>query len=165
MKTCPYCGSEVSSSDLDFGYCAFCEMKIPYEDIQDNGQRKQLLPESQPTLSDLKKSTSELMRLSTVELLFLLKWAREERSTTYKQRCTFIRAMKQGADEFAEAEQYTFKEYERATRKCFVLENLVRERLGYYPVKLTDSYIQNLAVKMEDSSSKKMVIQDPMPLP
>lgn len=165
MKTCPYCGSDVRFSDLDFGYCTFCEMKIPYEDIQENGQRKQLLPESQPTLSDLKKSTPELMRLSTVELLFLLKWAREERATIYKQRYTFIRAMKQGAGEFAEAEQYTFKEYERATRKCFVLENLVRERLGYYPVTLTDSYIQNLAVKTEDSGSKKMVIQDPKPLP
>jgi hypothetical protein len=165
MKTCPYCGSAVSSSDLDFGYCAFCEMKIPFEDIKENGQRKQLLPESQPTLSDLKKSTPELMQLSTVELLFLLKWAREERATIYKQRYSFIRAMKQGADEFAEAVQYTFKEYERATRKCFVLENLVRERLGYYPVTLTDSYIQNLAVKTEDSGSKKMVIQESKPLP
>jgi hypothetical protein len=165
MKTCPYCGSAVSFSNLDFGYCAFCEMKILYKDIQENGQRKQLLPESQPTLSDLKKSTPELRRLSTVELLFLLKWAREERATIYKQRYTFIRAMKQVVDEFAEAEQYTFKEYERATRKCFVLENLVRERLGYYPVKLTDSYIQNLAVKTEESGLKEMVIQNPKPLP
>jgi hypothetical protein len=165
MKTCPYCGSAVSFFDLDFGYCAFCEMNIPYDDIQEHGQRKQLLPESQPALSDLKKTTPELMRLSTVELLFLLKWAREERATIYKQRYTFIRAMKQGADEFAEAEQYTFKEYERATRKFFVLENLVRERLGYYPVKLTDSYIQHLAVKTEASGQKKMAIQHPKPLP
>lgn len=104
------------------------------------------------------------MRLTTIELLYLLKFARKERSTTYHQRYTFIQAMKQGASEFKEGEQYTFSEYEHWTRKCFVLENLIRKRIGYYPSKITDSYIENLAVKMEESTKKDMVIQQPKPI-
>lgn len=161
MKTCAYCGSSVILMDGNDYYCSFCTMKLKYEDVQENGKRKNLLPVSQPSLSDLNKSTPELMCLSTVELLFLLKLARKERSDIYHRRYIFIRAMKEGADEFTEAEQYTFSEYEKATRKCFVLENLVRERIGYYPAKLTESYIQTLAARMKESAKKDMVIQQP----
>jgi len=123
------------------------------------------LPSSQPSLSDLDKSTPELMCFSTVELLFLLKLAKKERADIYKQRYIIIRAMKEGADEFTEAEKYTFSEYEKATRKCFVLENLIWERIGYYPTKLTDSYyIQTLAARMEESAKKDMVIKQSKPI-
>lgn len=164
MKTCPYCGSHLESIDQQYYYCDFCCMKLKYEDVQENGKRKNLIPTSQPSPSDLNKSTPELMRLSTVELLFLLKFARKERAEIYHLRYIFIRAIKEGADEFTEAEQDSFSEYEKATRKCFVLENLVRERLDYYPVKLTESYIQTLAARMADSSKKDMVIQEPKPI-
>lgn len=164
MKTCAYCGSPVKSIDRNDYYCSFCTMKLKYVDVQENGKRKNLLPSSQPSLSDLNKSTPELMCFSTVELLFLLKFARKERADIYKQRYIIIRAMKEGADAFTEAEQYTFIEYEKVTRKCFVLENLVRERIGYYPAKLSDSYIQSLAVRMEESTKKDMVIQQPKPI-
>lgn len=161
MKTCAYCGSLVQLIDHTEYDCSFCRMKLTDEDVLENGKRKNHLPASQPSLSDLNKSTPELMCFSTVELLFLLKFARKERADIYKQRYIFIRAMKEGADEFTEAEEYTFREYEKTTRKCFVLENLIRERLGYYPAKLTDSYIQTLVVRMEESAKKDMVIQQP----
>ena len=161
MKTCAYCGSPVTFVDMDECYCSFCTMKLKKEDVLENGKRKSLLPSSQPTLSDLNKSTPELMCFSTVELLFLLKLARKERADIYKQRFIFLRAMNEGADEFTEAAEYSFSEYEKATRKCFVLENLVRERIGYYPAKLTESYIQTLAARVEESSKKEMVIQQP----
>ncbi|MED2974238.1 hypothetical protein P4361_18575 [Fictibacillus sp. B-59209] len=163
MKTCPYCGTKVALSPLS-SYCSFCEMQISRGDLQDYGKRKNFLPASQPSLSDLNKSTAQLMNFSTVELLFLLKFARKERADIYQQRYVFIQAMKEGANEFSGAEQYAFLEYERATRKCFVLENLVRERMGYYPSKLTDSYIQTLAARMEESVKKDMVIQQPKPI-
>jgi hypothetical protein len=164
MKTCAYCGSSIEIMDRNYCYCSFCVMKLKYEDVQENGKRKNFLPDSQPSLSDLNKSTPELMELTTVELLCLLKFARKERTDIYKRRYTFIRAMKEGAEEFSEAEQYTFSEYEKMTRKCFVLENIIRERIGYYPSKLTDSYIQNLAAKMEESLRKDMIIQKPKPI-
>jgi hypothetical protein len=136
-------------------------MKLKLADVQEYGKRKNLLPASQPSLSDLDKSTPELMCFSTVELLFLLKFARKDRGNIYKQRFIIIQAMKEGEGSFTEAEQYTFREYEKATRKCFVLENLLWERIGYYPAKLTDSYIQNLAARTEEASKKDMVIRNP----
>ncbi|MBT2688388.1 hypothetical protein J7I93_09360 [Bacillus sp. ISL-47] len=161
MKTCAYCGSTVKKMDLCDYYCSFCTMKLKLADVLEYGKRKNLMPASQPSLSDLDKSTSELMCFSTIELLFLLKFARKDRADIYKQRFIIIQAMKEGEGSFTEAEQYTFREYEKATRKCFVLENLLRERIGYYPAKLTDSYIQSLASRMKDSTKKDMVIRNP----
>jgi hypothetical protein len=163
MKTCAYCGSAVQSLNGNYS-CSFCSMILNNQDVQENGKRKDLLPNTIPSHSDLIKSTPELMCFSTVELLFLLKLARKERADIYKQRFVLLQAMKEGADEFSEAEAYAFSEYEKATRKCFVLENIIRERLGYYPTKLTDSYIQTLVTKIEESAKKEMVIQQPKPL-
>jgi hypothetical protein len=163
MKTCPYCGSKIKTYNEHF-YCEFCDMKQELDDIQENGKRKNLLPESQPSFFDLNKSTPELMRFSTFELLFLLKFARKKRTDIYKHRHLFIQAIKEGANELAGGEQYTYQQYEKVTRKCFVLENLIRERIGYYPAKITDPYLQNLAVKMKESAKKDMVIQQAEPI-
>lgn len=129
--------------------------------MQENGKRKNFLPDSQPAHDDLKRSTPELMTKTTIDLLFLLKFARAERSSIYRQRNVFIKALKTGDADFKEGEQYTFVEYEYWTRKCFVLENLIRERIGYVPAKLTESYLQNLAARMIESTKKDMVIQQP----
>jgi hypothetical protein len=102
--------------------------------------------------------------MNIVELLFLLRFARAERSSIYGQRQLFILAIKEGVGEFRKGEQYTFKEYEYWTRKCFVIENLIRERLGYIPKKLTEAYIQNLADRMFDSAKKDMRIKEPKSL-
>jgi hypothetical protein len=163
MKTCAYCGSSVQSIDDNYS-CSFCSMTLNDQDVKENGKRKDLLPNSLPVLSDLNKSTLELMRISIIELLTLLKLARRERADIYKQRYVLIQAIKEGATEFSETEAYAFSEYEKITRKCFVLENIIRERMGYFPSKLTESYIQNLAARIEESAQKDMVIQQPKPL-
>lgn len=163
MNTCPYCGSKVESFGKKFS-CLFCEMILDKNDLQQNGKRKELIPASQPAYEDLQRSTSELMKMNIVELLFLLKFARAERSLIYGQRRTILQAMNDGAEEFKEGEQYTFKEYEHLTRKCFVLENLIRERIGYIPAKLTEDYIQNFVDRMSESAKKEMRIREPKSL-
>jgi hypothetical protein len=163
MKTCPYCGSDVESF-ADHFYCAFCDVKLCFSEVQENGKRKNFLPDSQPSYDDLKRSTPELMTMTTIDLLFLLKFARAERSSIYGQRNTYIKVLKTGETDFKEGEQYTYKEYEYWTRKCFVLENLIRERIGYIPPKLTESYLQNLAARMIESTKKGMIIQQPKPI-
>jgi hypothetical protein len=163
MNTCPYCGSKVESFGKKFS-CLFCELIVDEKDVQQNGKRKNFLPASQPAYEDLQRSTPELMRMNIVELLFLLRFARAERSSIYGQRQLFILAIKEGVGEFRKGEQYTFKEYEYWTRKCFVIENLIRERLGYIPKKLTEAYIQNLADRMFDSAKKDMRIKEPKSL-
>lgn len=158
MKTCPYCGSGVETVGTYF-YCVFCDLHLCEKDVQENGKRKNLVSESQPSYEDLKCSTSELMNKTTIELLFLLKFTRRERSSIYGQRNVFIKAMKTGENDFTEGERYTYGEYEYWTRKCFVLENLIRERLGYIPQKVTESYLQNLVERINESTKKRMIIQ------
>ncbi|KKI91476.1 hypothetical protein WQ54_14485 [Bacillus sp. SA1-12] len=160
MNTCPYCGSEVESYG-DHYSCLYCVMLIDTNDVQENGKRKNYLPDSQPKYEDLYLKTPELMALNTIELLYLLKFARAERGSIYSQRKLFLQAMKEGASEYEEAEKYTFKEYEFWTRKCFVLENLIRERISYIPKKLTESYIENFAGRMLNSAKKDMCIRQP----
>lgn len=160
MKTCPYCGSGVETAGIYF-YCAFCDLHLCVKDVQENGKRKNLLPESQPSYNDLKRSTPKLMTMTTIELLFLLKFTRAERSSIYGQRNVFIKAMKTGENDFTEGERHTYGEYEYWTRKCFVLENLIRERIGYIPQKLTESYLQNLVDRIIESTKKEMIIQQP----
>lgn len=158
MKTCPYCGSEVQLQVQFFYYCSFCQIKLKKEDVQENGERKSLLPQEQPSIEDVKKSTTELMKLTTLELLWLLKLARKERAEIYNNRFIFIQALKQGATKFEEAEKYTYQQYEYITRKCFVLENIIRERIGYIPPKISQKYITNLIEKLQ-LPTKKMIIQ------
>lgn len=49
---------------------------------------------------------------------------------------------KDGIEEYKESEEYSGKEYEKITRKMFVLENLIRQRLGYVPHRITDAFRQ-----------------------
>jgi hypothetical protein len=128
------------------------------EDVQEDGNRKDFLPPSQPAYTELRKSTRELMELTTIELLYLLKFARTERREIYANRKVFIQALKEGVEECVEGIRYTFNEYEYWTRKCFVLENLIRERMGYIPEKISDSYLDDLITKMKGSQQKNMLI-------
>ncbi|MGM0806868.1 MAG: hypothetical protein ACQET8_19160 [Bacillota bacterium] len=108
-------------------------MTLDNQDVQENGKRKDILPNCLPVLSDLNKSTPELIGLSTLELLAFLKLARKERADIYKQRIVLIRAMKEGATEFLETESYAFSEYEKITRKCFALEKYYTGTYGFLP--------------------------------
>lgn len=161
MKTCPYCGTQVKPYHHHF-YCSFCDLKIDPKDVQENGKRKKLLPQAQPAHDTLYKSVPELTGLTIIELLYLLKMARKERTTVYGERYVFIQAMKKGAQEFQEGEQSSYQSYEYWTRKCFQLENLIRERIGYIPQQLTESYLQTLASKMIQSTKKDMLIKQPL---
>ncbi|TCN18404.1 hypothetical protein [Mesobacillus foraminis] len=157
MKTCPYCGSLVELICSQF-QCNYCELTLYPEDVQEDGDRKDFLPVSQPSYTELRKSTSELMELTTIELLYLLKFARAERRGIYANRKVFIQALKEGVEECVEGIRYTFNEYEYWTRKCFVLENLIRERMGYIPEKISDSYLDEIITKMKESQQKVMMI-------
>ncbi|WP_121614461.1 hypothetical protein [Mesobacillus foraminis] len=157
MKTCPYCGSLVELICSKF-QCNYCELTLFPEDVQKDGNRKDLLPVSQPSYTELRKSTSELMELTTIELLYLLKFARAERREIYANRKVFVQALKEGFDTCVEGIRYTFTEYEYWTRKCFVLENLIRERMGYIPEKISDSYLDEIITKMKESQQKVMMI-------
>ncbi|MDW2879699.1 MULTISPECIES: hypothetical protein [Bacillaceae] len=72
----------------------------------------------------------------------------------------FYKARKHGElDDFRETEEETGENYERITRKMFVLENLIRQRLGYVPRRITDAYLARYLEEMKRDKNKPMTIR------
>lgn len=161
MMTCPYCASEL----LDAGEiltCRFCEMNIALEDAQQDGRRKPL-PEMEYTPPETwaKSPTPELMTYSTIELIFLLRYARQNRASSYN----YVRLFNKAGDvepslleEHQASVQATKEDYEYWTRKAWVIENILRERTGDYPAKITEKYLAELLARIKASNAKPMGI-------
>lgn len=137
-------------------------MQLEPSDLQVNGNRKKVVPSFIPGRSTLKKPTKELLGCSTVELVYLLRMARKERSEAYSLRFSIVKGIEQSGDnkEFKElvkdGEQQLYEDYEYWSRKCFVLENIIRERTAFYPASITDQYISKLLYHAERSEKKPM---------
>ncbi|USK87522.1 hypothetical protein [Peribacillus asahii] len=70
------------------------------------------------------KTTPEIMKLSTFELLYLLKVIRKERRDMYRHMNSFYKAGEQeSTDEFKEYERIAGQNYMYYTKKVFVVEN------------------------------------------
>jgi hypothetical protein len=85
MHTCSYCGSRVVKV-TDYFYCDFCDMSLQVENVTKDGERKDQSIKNIPFEYDFNKTTKELMQLKTIELLYLLRFARQNRSDLYNQR-------------------------------------------------------------------------------
>lgn len=159
QKTCPYCGTFLNKQGKHYS-CSFCVMALLPEEVQIDHQR---LPVRRlTTILDvhLSKTTPELMKLSTFELLGLLKLARKERREMYELLKTFrkINAIDNGAG-MKEEELFSGSCYQVITRKIFVLENLLRERLGYAPRQITTKALQNYLEHIEEDKTGPMIIR------
>lgn len=156
--TCPYCGSEVVQ--LKDYYCDFCIMNIPETMVMKNHERLPVRIREFALDIHLEKTTPELMTLSTFELLNLLKYARSERTSLYHEMNVFYKAGKQlKSNEYVEAEKYSGQEYKKITKKMFVLENIICQRLGYVPHRITDTYLENYLTQIQKSKRNPMIIR------
>jgi hypothetical protein len=80
--------------------------------------------------------------LSTFDLLNLLKLIRAERSSIYHQMNVFHKAGKElQTDEYKGVEKEIGRDYLYLTKKMFVVENIIRSRLGYVPNRITENYL------------------------
>jgi hypothetical protein len=157
--TCPYCGSELIQQHEKY-YCDFCVMRLRPDQVQRNYERISVRVRDFALDAYLDKTTPELMRYSTFELLSLLKYARAERSSLYHYLNVFYKARKHGqTDEYKENEADCGKQYEKITRKMFVLENIIRQRLGYVPNRITDAYLARYLEEMKKDKYKPMMIR------
>jgi hypothetical protein len=160
MKTCGYCGSEVSSLDEKHFYCDFCEMKLSRDRVTENGERRSIYFRDFAFLDWIKRSTPELMMLHTVELLLLLREARKARSDNFGVLHLFNKVESKGVEEeIRKAKSYQGGEYKYLTRKMWVLENIIRDRIGYVPERMSQAF---LIKQMEQAKKepKKMRIRN-----
>lgn len=133
-------------------------MELSADQIQHNHERISVRVRDYAFNFYLDKTTPELMEYSTFELLHLLKYARSERADIYKLMDTFYKARTQlEIKDYKEEEEYSRKEYERITRKMFVVENLLRQRLGYVPSRITNDYLGQFLEDMKKGKQTPMV--------
>ncbi|MEY2196685.1 hypothetical protein AB7942_28815 [Neobacillus sp. BF23-41] len=105
------------------------------------------------------KTTPEIMTLSTFELLYLLKLIRKERNDMYHHMHVFRRAGEESND-FKEAEKESGRDYLYFTKKAFVVENIIRTRLGYVPDRITESYLVKYVQNIKnDNKTGPMIIR------
>ena len=142
MKTCPYCGSKIEKINQDYYYCDFCSMKLDERIVKENHERLDVRFRDFAFASYIDKTTPEIMTLSTFELLYLLKMIRKERNDMYHYMHVFRRAGEE-SNEFIEAEKESGGDYLYFTKKAFVVENIIRTRLGYVPERITENYLVN----------------------
>ena len=158
MKTCAYCGTEVNDK-----YCSFCNMLLTERYILEDGQRLDTSIPHFPEMQGIFKSTAELIQLETLELLCLLRHAREYRSDAYKLRILTHQAKSQGGN-MEGIENSSYDEYEKATRKVWVIENIIKDRIGYFPQKVTEKFLAMYLERIEKSTQKRMHIRKSGPL-
>jgi|SRR5699024_2971814 len=153
MQTCAYCGTKVNDK-----YCSFCDMLLTDRYILEDGQRLDTSISHYPEMQGIFKSTAELIQLETLELLCLLRHAREYRSRAYELRILTHQATAAGGD-MEEIQASSYNDYEDATRKVWVIENIIADRIGYYPQKITEKFLAMYVDRIQKSQQKRMVIK------
>lgn len=156
MQTCAYCGSAVKNN-----YCSFCEMTLTDRYINQDGKRLTNSIKHYPEKKGIFKNTADLLELETIELLCLLRHARDYRTEVYKLRLLGHQAEEQGGN-MDDIKMQSYSDYENATRKVWVIENIIKDRVGYYPQKVTDNFLAMYLDRIQKSGQKRMTMKKAM---
>jgi hypothetical protein len=135
-------------------------MKLDAKIVKENHERLDVRFRDFALDAYIDKTTPEIMQLSTFELLYLLKMIRKERNDRYHHMYIFHRAGKEGLTGYKEVEKETGCDYMYFTKKAFVVENIIRTRLGYVPERITESYlVKYLEYIKNDKKTAPMIIR------
>jgi hypothetical protein len=161
MKCCPYCASELRNDSNRVMYepfyiCDFCQLE-DVEPVEQGKRRSQYTRKQFVELSDADLSTPHLMEFHTFDLLMLLKLLREERRAHFNYIRTFKMAGNETED-FRDIERETGDEYERITRKVWVVENILIDRIGYIPQRVSNELLGTVLDRIEQTTKKAMII-------
>lgn len=139
---CSYCKTETESTDT----CDSCGADL---------QSKR--PKMDPYLDDsaVNYNQPQLRELHTYDLLRLLSHIRDERSKTYRTMQT-VRKAPVGArsDGYEEINEYGQQAYRELTAKKNVIEQILVDRMGYYPERVDDKLLGALKAKIERLKTK-----------
>ncbi|MED5052579.1 hypothetical protein P9850_12200 [Anoxybacillus rupiensis] len=162
MITCPYCASELKAEQENV-YCSFCDIVLGPDSewgmwAEDGTRVPGKKIKGFITADHAEKSVKELVSYHTYDLLVCLRLAREERTKAYDLLKTFNKALDQGGVEFAEDAAAQGKVYEYWTKRCWVLENILMDRMGYFPERITDDILLKMEAHSLRAQQRKMKI-------
>lgn len=139
--TCSMCGTVLGNAgpggESKKVFCGFCDMKV---EPTIDGQRTS--EEIAPVVHQhIYLKTPQFMEMHTKSLLEVLRLMREERGSLYQNMSTLNRGASEDPGKFGAVAKACGEEYEMVTRKAFVVENILKKRLGYIPEKITDELL------------------------
>lgn len=101
------------------------------------------------------------MGMHTKTLLHLLRFMRDERRYYFDNMRILKKAASDSPEDFIDGVKMSSDEYERITRKCFVVENILKDRMGYIPKKITDNLLLAYEERCNDPNNKKLMNINP----
>jgi hypothetical protein len=134
-------------------------MKIDIRIVKEKHERLDVRFREFALAAYIDKTTPEIMTLSTFELLYLLKMIRKERNDMYHHMHVFRRASDAGSNDYKEAEKDSGRDYIYFTKKAFVVENIIRTRIGYVPERITEKYLANYLESIKNDKKSPMIIR------
>ena len=111
-----------------------------------------------PDLSELEaeRTQPELIQMHTYDLLLILSHIRAKRSDWYLTMQRVRKAPVQAKIDLKiddESIQFAEKEYRRYTAQKNIIEQILIDRMGYYPQKVNDRLLEALIQRIERSNS------------
>jgi len=166
MITCKFCGTELQfvgeKEKETFFNCTHCDIVFPLADTSVDRKRKLSIPEYLVD-ADIYLPTKKLLERDTVTLYHILK---ETRSFWFNIK-KLLESMKvhykdneiPQSDEGISDDLKSLKdEFKLLTKQKFVVENILLERTGFFPEKLTQEFLNDIEVQGVTASSKPMYI-------
>ncbi|MGH0883287.1 hypothetical protein [Bacillus paranthracis] len=165
IVNCPYCATsiQVDKNGVVQEICEFCgghmrEQQTGMLQICQNGERFEFTKMQQHIfLEHINQNVGELKQYHTYDLYLLLKEVRDARSQTYYGLQLLNKASKTEKKLQVTANE-TGGEYEYYTRKAWVIENILLERQGFFPEKITARVLQYMEEQIQKSKKKTMKI-------
>jgi hypothetical protein len=159
-----YCGTEVTVKN-EVHQCEFCEMELAASEIMMNGERKKNIVKPIISISHMNKPTRELMEMNTYELLVLLQLVRKERSSSFESMSEAKKYLHQAKEEGSQQAisilndtlEAVIEDYSYVTRKAWVLENILAERMESVPQRITDKMLEKFFLNIQSRKSNPMI--------
>lgn len=167
MVTCKFCGQELKflgeKENEHYFECTFCVMTFLLSETSSNRKRICSVPEYINTLS-FYSTTQEFLECDTINLYHTLK---EIRAFWFSLKSLLEGAkvnLREGQlpdihDKKSQLDQQLkelIKEYIIITKKKFVIENILLERTGFLPEKLTEEFLNGIYTAGKIASDKPM---------
>lgn len=147
MTECRFCHSELNQNNT----CDFCGAKA--QDQQATTLRYGHTPYVRGD-----ESLDYLRNQHIYTLYFFLHVYRKERSSYFDLLRTFKKSLDE-TNEFADNEKEAGEEYEFWTKKVWIAERIIADRLGYAPQRIDDKFLNSQFKKIKQYESKKHQIR------
>ena len=135
---CTYCKTEQDNKKI----CSFCEADL----TQTRPQKKQILSQEEAY-----QTQPELTKYHTYDLLLFLKHIRADRTDMYKTMQIVRKAPEQAKkDDYEETNQDGQRIYRELTAQKNIIEQLLIDRMGYYPKRIDNKLLDALNAKLKD---------------